>query len=105
MTESQSYVFGAVIVEEQVEFTFDDLCRVCDADPAQMHALVDEGVLQPMGDAPARWRFNGQAMRTARATLRLARDLDLGPAAAALVLDLLQENARLRALLRSGEQA
>ncbi|MBL0087496.1 MAG: hypothetical protein IPP44_12660 [Ideonella sp.] len=42
----------------------------------------------------------GPALRTARTALRLSRDLQLGVAGVALVLDLLAQNEALRSRLR-----
>jgi chaperone modulatory protein CbpM len=63
-------------------------------------ALVDEGVLEPMGDSPQLWAFAGPSLGTTRAALRLNADLALGTVGTALVLDLLAEISALRARLR-----
>ena len=88
------------VVEEDIRFTLADLCRACGADSAQLIVLVDEGVLEPTGSGPEDWLFTGAALRRTRAALRLARDLELGVAATALVLDLLDEIEALRSRLR-----
>jgi chaperone modulatory protein CbpM len=93
-------VIHTVIVEEEIRFTLADLCRACRAERAQLIALVDEGVLDPAGSGPDDWQFGGRSMRRARQALRLARDLELGVAGAALVLDLLDEIQSLRSSLR-----
>ena len=100
MAEQHSFVVDAVIVEEEVRFTLVELTHACRAERAQLIALVDEGVLQPAGSGPDDWLFSGPSMRRARAALRLARDLELGVAGTALVLDLLDEIESLRSRLR-----
>jgi chaperone modulatory protein CbpM len=89
----------AVLVEEEIEFTFDELCRTCRADDDQLRELIHEGVLSPTGEEPREWRFAGTALRRARVALRLTRDLQLSADAAALVLDLLDEINALEARL------
>ena len=93
-----------VVVEEQLEFSLPELCRAIDADTEQLLALVNEGVLQPLGEADAAamddWRFGGQALKRARTALRLARELDIGLAGAAVVMELLAEIDALRAEVR-----
>jgi chaperone modulatory protein CbpM len=101
MADSVGFVIDAVVVEEQVEFTFADLCRACGADSEQLLALVHEGVLAPRGDAPAGWHFAGTALPRARTALRLTRELGIDLAAVALVMDLLAEIETLRARLRN----
>jgi len=89
-----------VVVEEQVSFTLTALCLASGAGPAQVQALVDEGLLQPTGQGPHDWSFGGSALPQTRRALRLARDLELDLAAVGLVMDLLAEIERLRSRLR-----
>ncbi len=89
-----------VVVEEEVRFTLVELCRASQAERELLIAWVDEGVLNPSGAAPQEWRFDGSELRRARAALRLTRDLELSPAGAALVLDLLDQIDALRARLK-----
>jgi chaperone modulatory protein CbpM len=91
-----------VVVEEHVVFSLPELCRASGASPADVHALVLEGLLQPAGRVPEDWRFNGLALRRARTALRLTRELELSWSAAALVMDLLAEIESLRARLPRG---
>ena len=100
MAATASYVFDGIVVEEEIVFSLSGLCQATGASPAQVLGLVDEGVLQPTGDAPQHWAFAGPSLRTTRAALRLNTDLALGTAGAALVLDLLEEISALRARLR-----
>ena len=91
-----------VVVEDQVAFTFTDLCRASGADEAQLRELVDEGLLQPNGRSPDDWEFSGQSLPRARQALRLARDLGLSLSGAAIVMDLLAEIESLRGSVRRG---
>jgi len=90
----------AVIVEEEVRYTLEDLCRACRVDTTQLVALVDEGVLEPAGRGPADWQFAGPSLPRARVALRLVRDLELDTTGVALVMDLLDEIESLRSQLR-----
>jgi len=99
MTKHTLTVTHGVIVEDDVEFTLIELSRACQADSAQLIELVEEGALAPSGGDASTWRFDGSALRRARAALRLARDLRLNAAGVALVLDLLDEVDTLRSQL------
>lgn len=99
MTHPALPAFDATVVEQTLSFSFSALCQACSGSHSQLLALVDEGILQPQGQGPADWVFEGSALRTARTALRLSVDLQLGPAGTALVLDLLEEISRLRASL------
>jgi chaperone modulatory protein CbpM len=105
MADLARYVIDAVVVEEQIDFTLEELCRACGAESVQLLALVHEGVLAPVGDAPEDWRFGGGALPRARTALRLAHEFGIEPGAAAIVMDLLAEIGVLRARLRRAEPA
>jgi len=100
MSSSQPSTTLSVFIEQEVEFSLLELCRACSADSGQLMLLVEEGVLTPHGDAPHEWRFEGSALRRARAALRLGHDFELSPGATALVLDLVDEIDALKARLR-----
>jgi chaperone modulatory protein CbpM len=91
-----SYLEGE-IVEEEVEFTFVELCRVSGASEEQLTMWVSEGAFEPRGARPEEWRFSGAALRRVRTANRLARDLKINAAGIALALDLLDEIDTLRA--------
>lgn len=100
MTEPDSIGTAAALLDEQVLLTLAELGRASEASSAQLVVLVEEGVLEPIGNSPESWRFPGPSLARARTALRLARDLDLSGPALALVLDLLDEIEGLRARLR-----
>jgi len=100
MADSADHVTDPLVVEAHVSFTLLSLCQASGAGHEQVHALVDEGLLQPAGQDPQDWRFNGDALARTRKALRLARELQLDLPAAALVMELLAEIDRLRAELR-----
>ena len=99
MPKLHAYVFEALVVEEQVVFTFSDLCRASGADADQVRGLVDEGLLHPVGDAPESWQFDGPSLKQTRMALRLTRELGIDLPAAGLVMELLDEVHALRARL------
>jgi chaperone modulatory protein CbpM len=88
------------VLEEEVEFTLTELSRVCSVSAERIIELVDEGLVEPRGRTPSRWRFHGVCVRRVRRALRLERDLGVNIAGAALALDLLDELEIMRARLR-----
>lgn len=78
--------------------TFERYCRVQHED---LIAMVDAGLLEPRGDAPAAWRFSGVDLQRARTVQRLVQDLGVNLEGAALILDLLAERAELRGRMRA----
>lgn len=101
MANESGYVAHAVVVEEHVEFSLPDLCRASGAGTEELLALVQEGVLDPQGGSgPQDWRFSGRSLGCARQTLRVARELDISLAGAAVVMELMAEIQDLRSRLR-----
>jgi chaperone modulatory protein CbpM len=86
------------LIEIDFELSFDELQRSSACSAEWLLELVQLGAIDPHGSAPADWRFAAEALRRARVAARLARDLQLNAAGAALVLDLLDEIATLRQL-------
>ncbi len=100
-TDTKHVVAEVLILEEQHDLTLDELCRACSTEAEQLMALVDEGVLAPIGTQRSGWRFTGVQLRRARVAVRLQRDLGVNIAGAALALELLDELDDLRARLRA----
>lgn len=86
---------GTVIGEHTV-FTLRELCSACGVQAELVIEMVQEGVLEPQGRAPAEWRFSGRALIRAQKALNLFRDLEVNWPGAALALDLLEEIEELR---------
>jgi chaperone modulatory protein CbpM len=104
MREDLLSLLTGEVLEDEVELTLGELSRACQVSAERVLELVDEGILEPRGRDPARWRFHGVSVRRARCAIRLQRDLGVNPAGAALALDLLEELERLRVRLRRLEE-
>jgi chaperone modulatory protein CbpM len=100
MREPNPSNIQAPVVEEEIHLTLVELCQACSVPEEQVMAWVLEGVIEPSGERPQDWHFTGQSLRRARVAWRLTRALELNPAGVALALDLLDEIAALKALLR-----
>jgi len=88
------------IIDEHFEFTLDELCQCCAVQDETIIAMVEEGMLSPVGSSPAEWRFTGTAQRHVEITLHLQRDLRVNLPGAALALELMEEIEMLRRQLR-----
>lgn len=89
-----------VIVEESTELSLSELSRACATSTEWLIQLVEEGVLEPVGQKPTRWRFSGASLRRARMARRLHDDLRINLAGVALALDLIEEIESMRERLR-----
>ncbi len=90
------------LLDEGIEVSVADLCRMFAVEEQHIVELVEEGVLGTRSavsviqiDKTA-WRFHGTEVRRARIALRLERDLGINVAGVALVLELLEELEQLR---------
>ena len=98
MAPQASPVFTGDIVEEQCDFSLEELSGICAVEQHRIVELVDEGILESQSIAAL--RFGGEALRRARIAVRLQRDLGVNTAGIALVLQLLE---RIESLERGRE--
>ena len=89
--------------EGEFELSLADVCKVCGVSEEIVCEFVEEGVVEPTGAEPARWRFHSISIRRIRRAHRLEQDLGVNAAGAALALDLLDELEQLRNRLRKIE--
>ena len=98
-SEKPNPLFGELL-EDEAEMSLVQLCRACELSEAEIVRLVDEGIIDPMGQRPAVWRFHAISLRRVRITRNLQQELGVNTPGAALALDLLEELEELRARLR-----
>ncbi len=93
-------ILTGVIVEESAELSLHELSHACSTSTEWLIELVEEGVLEPLGQKPAHWRFSGASLKRARTARRLHEDLRVNLAGVALALDLIEEIESMRERLR-----
>jgi chaperone modulatory protein CbpM len=98
-----SKTLTGILLDEQVEVTLYELCQVCSTSTEWVVELVDEGVLEPIGQEQERWRFSGPNLLRARAAIRIQQDLHINLAGVALALELMEELEGMRERLRRFE--
>lgn len=84
------------ILDDRIEYSLGDLCRVCAVDAETVIDMVAEGVVEPNGENPQHWRFTGRSVLRVQTAIRLQRDLRVNLPGVALALDLLEELEELR---------
>ena len=92
----QDKVITGAVLDERLELSMSDMCRVCNCHTEWIIELVEEGVLDPIDNEQDQWRFSGSSLQKAHTAMRLERDLGLNLAGIALALDLLEEIGGLR---------
>lgn len=105
MVRRTTTIVSGVVLDESVSFSLPELCRCFGISAEAVIEMVDEGLIEPSGAEPPRWRFHGVALRRVQTALRLRQDLRVNLAGAALALDLMEELEDVRQRLRRLEQA
>jgi len=96
------------LLDEQTEFTLNDLCRVCTSSEDWIIELVEEGAIEPLGETvirsqSAHWRFSSSSLHRVQVAKRLQHDLDINLSGIALALELLNDIEILKSRLKSYE--
>ncbi|WP_287601528.1 chaperone modulator CbpM [Thiothrix sp.] len=86
------------ILDEDVRFSLEELCRSCFLPAEQLLEMVDEGIIEPIDyqQTTTSWQFAGNSLVRVRTVIRLQRDLGVNLAGAALAVELLDEIKALR---------
>ncbi|MGJ8523138.1 Chaperone modulatory protein CbpM [Carnimonas sp. R-84981] len=77
-------------------FDFDELCLRTSVPGETLITIVEHGIITPINTAAPRWQFDISTVWVVRRVVRLQRELELDWQGAALALELLDENQRLR---------
>jgi len=94
-------IVSGVLLDEHYSLTLTEFCNACKVETRWVVELIEEGILQIsnqelVAETNDNWRFTGVCLHRARKVKRLQQDLGINIAGAALVLDLIDENERLR---------
>jgi chaperone modulatory protein CbpM len=93
---AKSPLLGGELLDESVELSLLEVCRICATGEDTIVELVREGIVEPARSVESRWVFSGASVVRIQIALRLQRDLQLNLPGAALVIELLEEIDRLR---------
>jgi chaperone modulatory protein CbpM len=96
VTNKELDLLSGEVVDDTMEITIVDLCRSCAIDAGLVEAMIDEGILEPVGKRGGDWCFSYISVKRTRTVVRLQRDLGVNLAGAALALELLDRLERLR---------
>ena len=101
---SEQPVQHVEVLDENFELSLAEVCHACRVRAETIVALVEEGLLEPIGPSPPHWRFTGPSLCRLEIALRLQRDLRLNVPGASLAVELLEEIERLQERLRLLEE-
>jgi chaperone modulatory protein CbpM len=105
MNENNPSCVQGEIIDERIEFTLVDLCRITGASQDDFARWVEEGAFEPRGAHQEEWRFSGTCLRRAMTAQRLTTVLAVNAPGVALALDLLDQiDALHKRLARYGDR-
>ncbi len=84
---------------QEAVLTLEELAALCAVPRQWVVERVELGLIEVCGSDAAAWRFDAVALRRVRTMRSIERGFDAPPELAALVADLSEEIARLRAAL------
>ena len=84
------------LLDDSIELTLAEMCRMCRLPAERIFELVEEGIVEPLGRDPARWRFHAISVHRVHRAERPQRDLGVNTPGVALALELLEELEQLR---------
>jgi chaperone modulatory protein CbpM len=91
-------------VLNDVQLTLEELAALCAVGPQWVIERIEQGLIEVCGGDRNAWRFDATALRRVRTIRSIELTFDAAPELAALVADLTEEIARLRAALRDAER-
>lgn len=86
----------AIVLNRSLQVTVDELCEMCRISDEEIIRMVDEGIVEPLGNSRQEWQFHGYDIKKIQVVLRLQRDLKVNLPGAAVILDLLDEIEELK---------
>jgi len=101
MARAEKDILSGTLLEEDSEVTLAQLCEACAVHAEAIEAMMEEGIVSPVGGGGGKWRFTRSSVVRVRTVLRIQRDLNVNLAGAALALDLLERIEALRARLKA----
>jgi len=87
-----------------VQVSITEISQVTGLTRETLVEIVEQGIVEPGGGQPDDWRFETESVAILKRAARLHKDLDIGWAGIALVLDLLDELNQARGEIRNLER-
>ena len=104
MSNQFDKVYEGVVVNEDEYISLIHLSHYCNNSQEEIVELVDEGIIEPIGDPQYEWRFNYRAITRVKKVKRLQKDFELDLTASGLVIHLLDRIEELEAKLTKLER-
>lgn len=101
---SNALIASGELLDDTLRLNLSDLRQRSAVQVEVIIEMVQIGVLEPQGQSPTEWLFNGHDLARLQRALRLQRDLGINLPGLALCIELLEERDKLHARVRVLEQ-
>jgi chaperone modulatory protein CbpM len=81
---------------DSIRSSFPDLCELTELPHTTVIEIVEQGIIEPVGEGPDSWSFSTQMIVVTKKAQRLHRDLGIDWSGIGLALTLLDEVEKLR---------
>ena len=78
------------IIDQETTLTFEEVCRVIQADDQLIMQFVEYHIIQPKGTSKLNWQFDDLALKRAQLARNFYYDLEVNFEGIALLIDLLE---------------
>lgn len=85
-----------MVDEDNLWLSLHELSQATSLTSAVIIEIVEQGIVDPVGESPNNWRFSIQTVPLAKRAFRLHRDLEVDWSGIALAISLIDELEQLR---------
>ena len=75
MKSDKTNLLAGELLEDHAEMSLEQLCLTYKLSREEVVNMVDEGIIDPLGNKPAVWRFQAISLRRVRITLTFSKTL------------------------------
>lgn len=85
-----------MVDENNLRLSLNELSEATALSSAVIIEIVEQGIVDPVGESPSNWRFSTQTVALAKRAFRLHKDLEIDWSGIALAISLIDELEQLR---------
>jgi len=85
-----------MVDENNLRLSIDQLSQATTLSSEMIIEIVEQGIIDPIGESPEHWCFTSQTVAVAKRAFRLHKDLEIDWSGIALAISLIDELQQLR---------
>ncbi len=100
MNSELEKIYQGIIIDEEEDINLVQLCNYCKLKQETIIEMVNEGIVEPVGQSKVEWRFSFTTVERVNRVKRLQRDFELTLSGVGLAMDLLDRIETLERMLQ-----